>query len=86
MICVVKRGCQDSQGERGRPLGRSGYFWGGPGEFKETIREPLEFQQLTCGVVSEGKFAEILRKVRGNYVLLRQAILRKVCGNFAEIS
>ena len=30
--------------------------------------------------------AEILRKVRGNYVLLRQERVRKFCGKFAEIS
>ena len=45
-------------------------------------------QQLTYGVVSEGffcgKFAEILRKVRGKYVLLCQERVRKFCGKFAE--
>ena len=32
-----------------------------------------------------GNSAEILRKVRGNYVLLRQERARKFCGKFAEI-
>ena len=46
-------------------------------------------QQLTYGVVSEGGFrgnsAEILRKVRGNYVLLRQKRVRKFRGNLRKI-
>ena len=33
-----------------------------------------------------GNSAEILRKVRGNYVLLRHERVRKFCGKFAEIS
>ena len=33
-----------------------------------------------------GKFAEILRKVRGNYVLLCQERVREFCGEFAESS
>ena len=42
-------------------------------------------QQLTYGVVSKGVFAESLRKVRGNYVLLRQERVRKFCGNLRKI-
>ena len=49
-------------------------------------------QQLTYGVVSEGFFAESLRKFCGNSRKLRgiasgkgAEILRKVCGNFAKI-
>ena len=52
-------------------------------------------QQFTYGVVSEGFFAESLRKFCGKfaeifrrrrYVLLRQERVRKFCGKFAEIS
>ena len=54
------------------------------------------FQQFTYGVVSEGVFAESLRKFCGKFAgnLQRNAfiapgkgaeILRKVCGNFAEL-
>ena len=37
------------------------------------------------GSLAKGFFAEILRKVRGKYVLLRQERVRKFCGKFAEI-
>ena len=51
--------------------------------------KPYYYQQLTYGVVSEGFFAESLRKFCGkfaeNYVLLRQERARKFCGKFAEI-
>ena len=53
-------------------------------------------QQLTYGVVSEGVFAESLRKFCGNSAERSRKLrfiapgkgaesLRKVCGNFAEI-
>ena len=53
--------------------------------------ELLKFQQYTYGVVSEGVFAESLRKFCGKfaeicrkYVLLRQERVRKFCGKLRK--
>ena len=46
----------------------------------------LESQQLTYGVVSEGVFAESLRKFCGKFTETTFYCARKGCGNSAEIS
>ena len=43
-------------------------------------------QQLTYGVVSEGVFAESLRKFCGKFAETTFYCARKGCGNSAEIS
>ena len=65
-------------------------------KYETLLSGPISYQQFTYGVVSEGVFAESLRKFCGKFAEICKEmrfiapgkgveILRKVCGNFAEI-